>query len=103
VPPPIKTWWYPGNSIGYEFIYPRKQAMELSKVVNEPILTTGDDTTDFGKAKLTRVKSGSPGADSVNENPDPGEATGRAQRGEMPGSKSGKSPSGKRDEHDEHR
>src|SRR6187397_2136648 len=24
-PPPIKTWWYPGKAIGYEFIYPRSQ------------------------------------------------------------------------------
>ena len=27
-PAAIKTWWYPGNSTGYEFIYPRKQALE---------------------------------------------------------------------------
>ena len=57
VPPPIKTWWYPGNSIGYEFIYPRHQALELAKVVNEPVLTTGTDTKDLGTADLTRVTS----------------------------------------------
>ena len=55
VPSPIKTWWYPGNATGYEFIYPRKQAPELAKIVNEPVRTTGTETTDFGKADLTRV------------------------------------------------
>ena len=87
-PPPIKTWWYPGNSTGYEFIYPRQQALELAKVVNEPVLTTGTDTKDFGTADLTRVTS-SPGQPpgSVNEDPAPADATGRAQRGEMPTSR----------------
>src|SRR5688572_13764102 len=49
-PPPIKTWWYPGSSTGYEFIYPRHQALELAKVVNEPVLTTGKDTKELGTA-----------------------------------------------------
>ena len=31
VPPPVKTWWYAGKAIGYEFIYPRKQALEFAK------------------------------------------------------------------------
>ena len=83
-PPPIKTWWYPGNSTGYEFIYPRRQALELAKVVNEPILTTGTDTKEFGTADLTRVGAEDGKAQaSVNENPAPAEATGRAQRGEI--------------------
>jgi hypothetical protein len=84
-PPPIKTWWYPGNSIGYEFIYPRKQALELAKVVNEPVLTTSSETTEFKTADLARVESsGEPVAGRVNENPAPAEVTGRAQRGEVP-------------------
>jgi len=83
-PPPIKTWWYPGNSIGYEFIYPRKQALELAKVVNEPVLTTKSETNEFKSADLARVEpSGEPVAAPVNENPAPAEVTGRAQRGEV--------------------
>ena len=85
-PPPIKTWWYPGNSTGYEFIYPRKQALELAKVVNEPILTTKSETeSKLETADLARVgESESAISAPVNENPAPAEATGRAQRGEMP-------------------
>src|SRR5207302_7378579 len=25
-PAAVKTWWYPGETIGYQFIYPRSQA-----------------------------------------------------------------------------
>jgi LPXTG-motif cell wall-anchored protein len=83
-PPPIKTWWYPGNSTGYEFIYPRKQALELAKVVNEPVLTTGKETKEFETADLARVAPSGEAAAPVTENPAPAEATGRAQRGEIP-------------------
>src|SRR5262245_27190840 len=55
VPPPVKTWWYPGNAIGYEFIYPRKQAMELAKVTTEPVLTTAAETTEFATAEIGRA------------------------------------------------
>lgn len=83
-PPPIKTWWYPGNSTGYEFIYPRKQALELAKVVNEPVLTTRAETKEFETADLARVAPSGEASAPVNENPAPAEATGRAQRGEIP-------------------
>jgi cobalamin biosynthesis Mg chelatase CobN len=80
VPPPIKTWWYAGKSIGYEFIYPRKQALELAKSTSEPILTTAQETTDFEKADLARVdESNQQAAVRVEENPAPAEASGRAQ------------------------
>ena len=55
VPPPVKTWWYPGKSIGYEFIYPRAQATQLAKVTTEPVLTTTQETTQFENADLSRI------------------------------------------------
>jgi hypothetical protein len=82
VPPPIKTWWYAGKAIGYEFIYPRKQALELAKATSEPILTTSQETSDLARADLSRVS----GADAqsaavkVEQNPAPAEASGRAQQ-----------------------
>jgi len=39
-PAAVKTWWYPGNSIGREFIYPRSQALRLAKANQTPVLTT---------------------------------------------------------------
>src|SRR6185436_9625463 len=54
-PPPIKTWWYPGKAIGYEFIYPRSQALQLAKLTSEPVLTTIAESQDFEKADLARI------------------------------------------------
>ena len=31
MPPAIKSWWYPGKSIGYEFIYPRRRRSSLRR------------------------------------------------------------------------
>jgi hypothetical protein len=39
-PAAIKTWWYPGNSIGREFIYPKSQARRLAQATNTNVLTT---------------------------------------------------------------
>jgi len=84
VPPAIKTWWYPGKSIGYEFIYPRQQALQLAKVNAEPVLTTVAETKDFETADLSRISgSGVPAPVVVDENPAPVVATGRVQQGEV--------------------
>jgi hypothetical protein len=39
-PAAVKTWWYPGNTIGREFIYPRTQALRLAKATNSTVLAT---------------------------------------------------------------
>lgn len=84
VPPPVKTWWYPGKSIGYEFIYPRAQAMQLAKVTTEPVLTTTQDTTQFESADLSRISGqGAPAPVRVEETPAPAAVAGRAQQGEV--------------------
>jgi len=84
-PPPIKTWWYPGKATGYEFIYPRSQALQLAKLTSEPVLTTVAETQDFEKADLSRISgSGVPAPVVVTENPVAvAAATGRAQQGEV--------------------
>lgn len=84
IPPPVKTWWYAGKAIGYEFIYPREQAVQLAKSTKEPILTTAKDTTDFKNADLARITgSGAPTAVTVTEKPAPAEARGRAQQADV--------------------
>lgn len=85
VPPAIKTWWYPGKAIGYEFIYPRGQALELAKVTSDPVLTTRAETTDVATADLARIDgSGVPAPVVVEETPAPAAAAaGRAQQGEV--------------------
>ena len=84
VPPPIKTWWYAGKAIGFEFIYPRDQALRLAKSTKDPILTTAKDTNDFKNADLSRITgSGVPTAVTVTEKPAPAEARGRAQQADV--------------------
>jgi len=84
MPPAVKTWWYPGKAIGYEFIYPRQQALQLAKVNSEPVLTTAADTKDFEKADLSRISgSGAPATVVVDDNPAPVAATGRVQQGRI--------------------
>jgi hypothetical protein len=42
-PAAVKTWWYPGNTIGREFIYPKEQAKRLAMATNTTVLTTKSD------------------------------------------------------------
>jgi len=37
-PHAIKAWFYPGNTWGWEFVYPKTRAIELAKLANEPVL-----------------------------------------------------------------
>jgi len=48
----IKIWFYPGNSVGHEFIWPRGKAMQLAKATSQTVLTT---TTEDESSDLTRV------------------------------------------------
>jgi hypothetical protein len=42
-PEAIHAWFYPGKEWGEEFVYPKTRALELAKVVNEPVLATPID------------------------------------------------------------
>ena len=35
-PAAIRTWWYPGERTGYEFIYPKEQARRLAQATRQP-------------------------------------------------------------------
>lgn len=87
-PTALKTWWYPGTSIGYEFIYPKEQALRLAKHAGAPVLTTkaaGSDTTEEMKsADLARVSStGAETAVSVEASPAASPVAGTAQTGDL--------------------
>ena len=59
-PAAIKTWWYPGERRGYEFIFPREQARRLATAASQPVLTTDAQTTtteQTNTAELSRVGS----------------------------------------------
>src|SRR5882724_3201953 len=49
-PQAIRVWYYPGDTIGNEFVYPKRQAMAIAKANHQPVLATNDEpagnTTD---------------------------------------------------------
>jgi len=37
-PQAIRAWFYPGDNFGQEFVYPKMRALELAKLVDQPVL-----------------------------------------------------------------
>ncbi len=87
-PRAIKAWWYPGNTIGWEFIYPKEQALKLARAASSSVLTTAsaqnDTTEEMKTADLARVsESGRETAVKVEDKPATSEVTGTAQEGQI--------------------
>jgi hypothetical protein len=85
---PIKAWWYPGNTIGWEFIYPKEQALRLAKGAGAPVLTTtnaqNDTAEEMKTADLTRVSaSGSETSVTVEEKPAATAVAGTSHEGQI--------------------
>jgi hypothetical protein len=59
-PAAVKTWWYPGNSIGREFIYPKSQARRLAMATNTTVLTTKQETVSPEQMKTAELEYVSP-------------------------------------------
>src|SRR6266850_2450190 len=38
-PQAIQSWFYPGETHGYEFVYPHDQAMKIAKASHQPVLS----------------------------------------------------------------
>jgi len=51
----IQIWFYPGNSVGHEFIYPRSQALQIASRTGQSVLTTKTDTEVAENSELSRV------------------------------------------------
>jgi hypothetical protein len=84
-PAAIRTWWYPGERRGYEFIFPREQARRLATGASQPVLTTDTQTTtteQTNTAELSRVGSSGRETDvSASAAPIPGTPGGTTQEG----------------------
>lgn len=58
MPPAIRTWWYPGRTIGHEFIYPKDHALRLAARQRDAVLTASGTTIDeMRTADLARVNA----------------------------------------------
>ena len=42
-PQAIRAWFYPGDNSGQEFVYPKKRAVELAKLYQQPVLYISDE------------------------------------------------------------
>jgi hypothetical protein len=47
----IKIWFYPGNTVGHEFIWPRDKAMAMARATGQTVLTTKteDESSDLSR------------------------------------------------------
>jgi hypothetical protein len=59
-PAAVKTWWYPGNTIGREFIYPKSQALRLARATNSTVLTTQAENVTNDQMKTADLAYVSP-------------------------------------------
>jgi hypothetical protein len=84
-PAAIRTWWYPGERRGYEFIFPKEQARRLAMGSSQPVLTTDAQTTtaeQTNTAELSRVGSSGQETDvSASAAPTAAAPTGTTQEG----------------------
>jgi hypothetical protein len=53
-PEAIKAWFYPDQLYGQEFIYPKKRAVELAKIVKEPVLAAPLETNVVPPAEILK-------------------------------------------------
>src|ERR1051326_3537240 len=42
-PKAIRAWFYPGDNWGQEFVYPKRQAVELARITQQPVLYIPDE------------------------------------------------------------
>jgi len=60
-PAAIKSWFYPDERTGYEFVYPKQQAMDIAKDTHSPVLSYADassknnDSASMRSAKIGRI------------------------------------------------
>lgn len=65
-PEAIRSWFYPGENYGVEFVYPKARATQLAKQVSRPVLSVRDEqSTEVAALKSAPVKAITPAGDEV--------------------------------------
>jgi len=60
-PAAIKAWFYPGDTIGDEFVYPRREAVQIARSTHQSVLARGDESSDMKSTEVSRIdESGNP-------------------------------------------
>jgi hypothetical protein len=54
-PEAIRAWFYPGNTIGQEFVYPKRRATQLARAANAPVPAIANDVADIDQLKTASI------------------------------------------------
>jgi hypothetical protein len=57
-PQAIQAWWYPGDRIGEEFVYPKNQAVQIAKANRKAVLSTEAPASTTGSEADRAAMSG---------------------------------------------
>ncbi len=63
VMPALKVLYYPWDSVGYVFLYPKSQATELAAITKQPVFATDSDPA---KSRLAHVMTVQPDSDAAS-------------------------------------
>lgn len=77
-PDAIKAWFYPGDTFGQEFVYPKARAAQLAVAANEPVPALADETADLKSAPIvaeTPDQKDVPVAEAIETTPPAAENT----------------------------
>jgi hypothetical protein len=67
-PQAVKVWFYPGDRIGDEFVYPKTQAMRIAKETHQSVLAMNDDSKMANTAGEIPVEAKSAALGRFDEN-----------------------------------
>jgi hypothetical protein len=57
-PEAIQAWFYPGESFGHEFVYPKTRAIGLAQQIHQPVLSMPDEAaTDLAASSLPAMNA----------------------------------------------
>lgn len=67
-PQAIRAWFYPGDTYGDEFVYPKSQAMKIAKATHQSVLATEDSSNANASDNERRESMKSAKVGRVDEN-----------------------------------
>jgi hypothetical protein len=92
-PPAVGSYWYPGEKDGWEFVYPRDEALKMAATARQPVLTTAADVSGDAMQKADLVRVGPGGQQQqVDNSAAPAAVTAQAPRNDAAISAAGDAP-----------
>jgi hypothetical protein len=67
-PAAVRAWFYPGESLGYEMVYPKNQAVKIAKATHGRVLATESDTQATGGDRVRAIHGAKVGRVDENGN-----------------------------------